>query len=170
MSGFRDTGPAPKRSEERVRTGEPAVPTTVVNVTELIQRDVEIPEADKEWHEVARWWYESLAESAQCVYYEPSDWMIAYLCATNMSRQLRPQVIGYNQESDRVVRATVPMKGADLSAYSKIWTNLLLTEVDRRRAGIEVNRAIQLADLESLGETGDNVVSFEEAREASIGN
>lgn len=169
MSGFRETGPAPKRSEERVRRNEPAVGTTKLNVVELIQREVEIPEADSEWHPVARMVYESATQSAQCVYFEPSDWAIAYFLAGQLSLHLRPQVIAYDEEEHKIIRAIKPMRGGDLQAFIKAWTNQLMTEVDRRRAGVEIERVIQLADLQSEDATVTRV-DFKTARERSIGN
>jgi hypothetical protein len=167
---YREQGPAPKRSEERARREEPSVATTKINVVELIQREVEIPTPDPEWHSVAIFWYESLAESAQCVYYEPSDWAIAYVAATNLSRQLQPQFVHYDEENSKSILAVRPLKGADMAAFLKVCTNLLVTEVDRRRAGIEIERAIQLQDLDALTEDSGNVVSFEDARQAAVGN
>lgn len=170
MVGFRERGPAPSRSDERVRVNEPTVPTVKLDVAQLIQREVEIPSPDPEWHSVATYWYESLAESAQCVYYEPSDWAIAYVLATNLDRWLKPQFVAYDEEKGKSITAVRPLKGSDLTSFLKGCTNLLVTEVDRRRIGLEVVRTIQLSDLEALDESGDNVVSFEEALEASIGN
>jgi hypothetical protein len=167
--GFRETGPAPKRSEERVRRNEPEVVTQKINVAELIQREITIPAPEPTWHPIARMIYDSLAESAQCVYYEPTDWAICYLMTDQLSQHLRPQVIAYDQENSKIVRAIRPMKGTDLAAFTKLWTNLLMTEVDRRRGGIEVERAIQLADLQADDATVTRV-DFKTARNRSIGN
>lgn len=169
MSGFRETGPAPKRSDERVRRNEPTVETQKINVAELIQREIVIPKADPEWHPTARYVYDSLAQSAQCVYYEPTDWAIAHLMADQLSQQLRPQVVAYDETKGQLVKAVRPMKGTDLAAFTKIWTNLLMTEVDRRRGGVEIERATQLSDLQA----DDAVVTrvdFKTARERSVGN
>lgn len=169
-TGYRSSGPAPKREDERVRRHEPAVATTRVNVVELIQNDVEIPVPNVEWHPIASMVFESLTGSAQCVYFEPSDWAAAYLLCESISRDLRPQVIAYDEIEHKVVKATKPIRGSNLTAYIKMMTNLLMTEVDRRRAGIEIERAVQLADLERESEAGDNVVDFQTARERSVGN
>lgn len=167
--GFREAGPAPKRSEERVRRNEPEVVTQKINVAELIQREIVIPVADPNWHPVARSVYDSLSQSAQCVYYEPTDWAIAHLMADQLSQQLRPQVIAYDPENHKVIKAVKPMRGSDIAAFTKLWTNLLMTEVDRRRGGIEVERAIQLADLQQDDATVTRV-DFKTARARSIGN
>ncbi|MBC7594113.1 MAG: hypothetical protein H7288_09275 [Kineosporiaceae bacterium] len=65
--------------------------------------------------------------------------------------------------------SVVPLKGGSLRAYIKGFTNLLMTEVDRRRAGIEINRATQLGVIDQL-DAADNVVDFKTAREKSVGN
>lgn len=171
---YRDRGPMPKRDAERVRRNEPTVATLKINVAELIGREVEIPTPDPNWHSVALFWYESLAESAQCVYYEPSDWAFAYVIATDLDRKLKPQFVGMQTDTDGSTHphvAVKPLNGADVTAFTKACSNLLVTEVDRRRIGLEVERAIQLSDLEGLDdEDTGNVSSFEEARAASVGN
>ena len=171
MSGYRERGPASKRAEERVRRNEPEVTTTVVDVSKLTG-EVEAPSADPNWHSVARHWYESIMESAQCVFFEPSDWSMAYLTATNLDRLLKPQFLGMQTDEDGSTHphtGVKPLSGADMQAITKNATNLMMTEVDRRRAGIEIKRAEQLGLAEDA-DRADNVVDFQAAREASIGN
>jgi hypothetical protein len=100
-----------------------------------------IPEADPNWHEAAERWYAALAKSGQAVFYEASDWAFAWITAESLSRDLKPQVVGIVEDTGEVVRAIIPMKGASLAAYLKAMTALLATEGDRRRAGIELERA-----------------------------
>lgn len=180
MTGYQSSGPTRKRDEERVRRNEPEVTTTVVDLAKL-SGEVSALESDPNWHSVARLVFDSLHESAQVVFWEPTDWAVAYLLCTNLDRELKPQFIGMREtrvvgEDEKTINydsqpeyAVVPMKGAALSAYLKGFTNLLMTEVDRRRAGIEISRTAQLGIKEETGDA-DNVVSFSEAREKSVGN
>ena len=93
-----------------------------------------------DWHPRVKDWWESLAESGQATYYEPSDWATAAIVAESMSRDLKPRVVGVNLEGVPV-KAKVPMSGASLSAYLRAMTALMVTEGDRRRAGLEIERA-----------------------------
>ena len=112
---------------------------------------------------VAKRWYLSLAQSGQAEFYEPSDWAVAFLMAESISRDLKPQFVGFRQTGRQETvpeYAVVPLKGASLSAYLKAMTDLLVTEGARRRAGIELQRP-QVEDA-SL----DNVIDYR-ARAAS---
>lgn len=100
-----------------------------------------IPDADPNWHDAAKRWYVALAKSGQSAFYEASDWAFAWIAAESLSRDLKPQVVGIVEETGEVVRAIIPIKGASLAAYLKAMTALLATEGDRRRAGIELERA-----------------------------
>ena len=129
-------GPPPKRASERRRRNKPDFPIT----TAPGAPHVEVPEPDPDWHPVARRWYESLAASGQSQFYEPSDWATAYLLAESISRDLKPQVVGLHPETGKPVRAAIPMKGASLAAYLRGMTSLMVTEGDRRRARLELER------------------------------
>lgn len=102
--------------------------------------EVPVPEADPDWHPLAAKWYESLERSGQSYWYEPSDWAAAQIVAESMSRDLKPQFLGISEVTGEVVRGTVPINGTRLSGYLKAWTALLVTEGDRRRARIELER------------------------------
>ena len=110
---------------------------------------VKPPAASKDWHPIARRWYRSLAESGQSAYYEPSDWATAHLIAESISRDLKPQPIGVHPETGKAVMATIPMKGASLAAYLKAMTALLVTEGDRRRSRVELERPVTGDEEES---------------------
>lgn len=61
-----------------------------------------------------------------------------------MSRDLQPQVVGVIQEgkdAGEVVKDTIPLKGASLSAYLRAMSVLLVTEGDRRRLSVELQKA-----------------------------
>lgn len=137
-------GPPPKRSDQRHGHRSKAEAASVDHVPAA--SDVVVPEADGKWHPVARMWFESLAGSGQAVFYEPSDWATAYLIAESMSRDLKPQPIGVHPETGRPVRASIPMRGASLSAYLRAMTALMVTEGDRRRARVELERPPEAAE------------------------
>lgn len=141
-----ERGPVPKRSTQRRRRNKDSEPEKVETTSE---RAV-VPPADEDWHPIARAWYESLARSGQSAFYEPSDWATAVMLAESMSRELKPQVVGMKTDETGAQTepafAIVPMKGASLSAYLKAMTALLVTEGDRRRAGVELQRVSVKAD------------------------
>lgn len=115
-------GRIPKRSSERRRRNLDSKPETIAAFGE-----VKPPPIPKGTHAIARKWYNSLKESGQSQYYEPSDWAAALFIASSMSQML---------ESDKFYG----------QAFSSIWSamqDLLTTESARRRARIEVQRAAQ---------------------------
>lgn len=128
-------GPPPKRSDQRRRANKPVVPVERAAGAAA----VEIPEADSQWHPVAKRWFESLAGSGQSVFYEPSDWATAYVIAESMSRELKPQPIG-TTEDGKPIMAALPPKGASLTAWLRAMTVLMATEGDRRRLRLELVR------------------------------
>jgi hypothetical protein len=183
MTGIASRGPVPKRTDDRIRTAPGSVETKKLFVDRLISREVEIPAADPDWHAVARLWYENACSSAQVVYYEPADWANLYLVAEAMSRELEDQVVavipatvhpetGKILEERKVVWGKVPVKGSSLNALKAMMTSLLITEGDRRRAGIEVVRTIQAEGVDDAKDAKvvDNVVEMETERQRLTGN
>lgn len=156
-------GPPPKRSDERRRRNEPAAgPVVKVDVEALakdapedslpflIAQPIVIPEpplnkdGEEDWHPIAlRLWY-SLKRSGQALYWEPSDWAIAQLVCESISRDLKPQFVGVAQGSEGMpgepIYERIPLKGASLGAYAKMFGQLMLTEGERRRLSIELER------------------------------
>lgn len=129
-------GPVSKRSDQRRRRNAPTGPQSKGRAF-----GASAPEPDAEWHPIAMRWYQSLAESGQAEFYEASDWMLAVLMAESISRDLKPQFVGFRQvdrDAQEAEYAEIPMKGASLSAYLKAMTDLLVSEAARRRAGIEL--------------------------------
>lgn len=123
------------------------------------------PSAKRSWHPTAKKWYEALTTSGQAQFYEPSDWATAYLVAENMSRDLRPRVVGVTKEG-QAVTASVPITGASLAAYLKAMSSLCVTEGDRRRARMELERTPP-----GGGEGGEASVSWiNEARSSRGGS
>jgi len=132
-------GPVPKHSAERRRRNKPAdADATVARIP--AKRKVTVPAADKDWHPIAKRWYTSLRQSGQSEFYEPSDWATAVLIAESMSRDLSDQVVGITDDG-KVVKDTIPLKGASLAAYLKAMSVLLVTEGDRRRMRLEIQAA-----------------------------
>lgn len=144
-------GPPPKRSSERRRrnktdyAGRPYEETieAVILDDHVLQGEVVVPSPDPTWHSVARMLWDSIQRSGQSIYYEPSDWAVAFLVCESLSRDLNPQVVGITEEGN-VVKDTIPLKGASLSAYQKAFTALLLNEGDRRKLRLELTRQNQI--------------------------
>lgn len=125
-----------------------------------------MPAADPKWHRIAKRWYLSLGESGQSDFYEASDWALAQIVAESISRDLKPQVVGVNEETGQPVMAVIPMKGASLAAYLKSMTALMVSEGDRRRAGIELKR---VAPESAEPEEPSNVMSMERFKARAAG-
>ncbi len=157
-------GPVPKRSDQRRRRNAPAQPLTKAPAGE--PGAAGRPVADHRWHPIAKEWYESLARSGQSRWYEPSDWATAFLIAESISRDLKPQVVGAHPETGEPVMAVIPLKGASLAAYLKAMTALLVTEGDRRRAAVELQKT-KAGDPEAEREAG--VAQLDEFRRRLTG-
>lgn len=114
-------GPVPKRDAERRRRNKPETETTKVEATGT----VEAPEVGSDWHPIAVEWFESLKDSAQSMFYEPSDWATARYIAEAMSKNL---------QAGR-------LSGQLFAAVMSAMTDLLTTEGARRRARMEIERA-----------------------------
>lgn len=140
-------GPPPKKDAERRRRNKgpekegslSSIPAEVINLDELIAGEVEVPEPNKDWHPIATLVYESVMRSGQVIWMEPSDWAVLFLMCESLSRDLNPQVVGITEEGD-VVKDTIPLKGASLTAYNKTMASLMMLEGDRRKLRIELER------------------------------
>lgn len=134
-----ERGPVPKRESQRRRTNKPERPTVHAATTP----SVTVPDADPNWHPVALRWFESLAQSGQSAFYTASDWATAFVVAESMSRELKPQPLVVGRGEDATVEmVSMPPKGASLAAWLKAMSSLMVTEGDRRRAGLELDRAV----------------------------
>jgi len=142
------TGPVPKRSEERRRRNARTEAGASTEVEKLeAPGSVDAPEPDEDWHPIALGLYRSVEDSAFRRFYEPSDWMVLFLTCESLSRDLGEQVVGITEQGD-VVRDTIPLKGASLTAYSRVFASLLLTDGDRRKLRLEIDRRDALEALE----------------------
>lgn len=130
-------GPVPKRSDQRRRNNQPVLKIAKPPAAGTSKG----PPSNPAWHPIARAWYDSLGVSGQSKFYEPSDWAVAVLGAESMSRDLQPQAIGIAEKSGEVVESVIPLKGASLAAYLRLFAVLLVTEGDRRRLQIELQHA-----------------------------
>jgi hypothetical protein len=113
-------GPVPHRSDQRRRRNKPE--TAVQQVA--VQGTVTTPPDDQAWHKTAKAWYASLRESGQSRFYESSDWQVAYVCASVLSRCLSAEV----------------MSAELVGQVRGMMTDLLTTEGARRRVGVELER------------------------------
>lgn len=119
-------GPVPKRSTERRRRNKPATPITKT----IGGTVVEVPPTPEGLHPIAARWFESLGESGQAKFYEPSDWLAAEYVATAMTKSL------WARKFSSVLFASV---------WSAM-TDLLTTEGARRKARMEIEREAEEAD------------------------
>ena len=87
-----------------------------------MQGEVEVPDPPEDLHPTAKAWYHSLKESGQSIYMEPSDWHTAILVAHAIDKFLET---GH---------------AAQLKVALDMMKPLLVTEGDRRRAQIEIER------------------------------
>lgn len=149
-------GPAPKRSDQRRRTNS-AAPQKAPAGSEPTP-----PSADPEWHPVARQWFESLVGSGQSRFYEPSDWAAAVVLAESISREFKPQpfTVGKGDDAHFEMVEMAP-KGASLAAWLKGMAALMVTEGERRRAGLELQRGPvgveEVGDVSELDEYRDRL-------------
>lgn len=138
MTGVKGAGgPVPKRSDQRRGRNELAKKPTKGEGA----RRVPIPRADKDWHAVAKRWYNALGRSGQREFYEPSDWAAAWVLAESISRELQPQPMQIGRGEDaHFEMVSLPPKAASVAAWLKGMTSLMATEGDRRRAALELER------------------------------
>lgn len=126
-------GPVPKRDEERIRRNKDVVETDVVEMV----GEVEVPDLDLEDpHPLVADLYESLRDSGQSKYYEPSDWQQARLVCHFLDRQ---------------VRSSKP-SGQLLAVLHSMMTDLLISEGQRRRVRLEIEREQQKAQVYDVAE------------------
>ena len=117
-----DRGPIPKRSDQRVRRNienGPVEKVTAIGTVTIPDLGFENP------HPIVTDLYRSLTQSAQRKYYEPSDWQYARLALHFV---------------DQLLKSTKP-NGQILATVNSMLSSLLVTEGERRRVQIEVERS-----------------------------
>ena len=124
-------GPMPKRDEDRIRRNIPENPTETVQMI----GSVHIPDLGDmshqgETHPLITEMYESIKQSASVKFYEPTDWQFA-----------RMTLYMLNQELIAAAHNGKPVGAMKLTAINQMLSALLLTEGDRRRARLEIERA-----------------------------
>ena len=132
-----DRGPIPKRDAQRRRRNKKDTPTTTAEGA----RNVEQPKANGNWHPTAKRMFDSLGESGQSKWYQPSDWAVAYLLCESISAEMRTKE---------------PIKGATMAAWRAYMAGLNMLEGDRRRVQIE----LESSAAESGGEAEGNVTDI----------
>lgn len=156
MAGTR--GPIGKRDEERVRRNTPDQPTATISMIGT----VDIPEMGDlshlgETHPLVEDMYKSIKESAAVKYYEPTDWQFARLTLYTL-----------NQELIAAQHNGKPVGAMKLTAINQMLSALLLTEGDRRRVRLEIERDNgQKSAGEVLSITDALKKRLEEAKQAS---
>ena len=151
-------GPLPKRSEERMRANEPDIP-----IDKVVMSDEEQAAADRRrpakshWEPVVKEWWDGLAYGPQARYYTSADWAVAEFLAEAMSRDFGERIVSvqtvkaFDDETRshttdvEVIRERTPITGASIGAYLKGMSLLMMTEADRRRMRIEVERQPHLS-------------------------
>lgn len=79
--------PAPRQSQ--VRRTDRRINSAARPGPEPRATPVEPPEPNEHWAPAALAWYESLSESYQSQYFEPSDWQLAWFTAHLLSQVMR---------------------------------------------------------------------------------
>ncbi|AKY03688.1 minor tail protein [Streptomyces phage Lannister] len=115
-------GPVPNRESDlarpRSRKGG-----DVQEVTKGEMRPVKIPNADRDWHPIARRLWDSLKTSGQADFYQNSDWAFAFSLCEDLS---------YYKKSGK-------RSGQMLQTIYSAFERLLVAEGDRRRVRIELH-------------------------------
>lgn len=120
-------GPIPNRSDQRVRRNTPDSPVdTITAIGPVSIPPLGIPDC----HPLVSDLYESMKKSAQTRYYEESDWAYARVTLHFLNK-----LVWSSKPSSQM-----------LASINSMLTSLLLTEGDRRRVRIEVERQLSGSD------------------------
>lgn len=118
MAGF---GPVPKRSDERIRRNKPDVEITRIEaVGEVEQPELKFTDP----HPIIQSLWDSLGDSGQAKYYEPSDW------------EYMRFILHF---ADGLIKNSRP-SGQMLQTITSAMTDLLVSEGARRRVRMEIER------------------------------
>lgn len=122
-------GPVPERKSNLSghRSRDELDGETVSRV--FIPTKVRQPKWDEKWHPIAIRLYRATLESGQCKWYEPSDYALLFFACDEISHYM---------DSGRTA-----MK---LQVINQMLTNLLITEGERRRVQMEIDRGDDAPD------------------------
>lgn len=124
----------PKRSDELIRRNKPEVPVEKLPA----EGPVKVPPLGiEDPHPLISDFYQSLQDSAQSRYYEPSDWSYARLAL---------------HFADHLVKSSRPSSQL-LASVNQMLSSLLVSEGDRRRVRLEIER-------KPAGDAGGKVLQF----------
>ena len=165
-------GPAPKPEHARLRQNADYRPRTKVDEDTVTAAP---HEPNDGWHPIATEFWYAFQETAHTSLWARTDWMKLYLMCEQISREMAPQFVGFSETWDydadqmvkKPVRATLPMKGASISALGQWMTTLGTTYADRLRLEIELGKpgtASGPPDPNDAAPVGDNVVDIGDAR------
>lgn len=158
-------GPAGKPEHARLRQNADYRPHTKIDEDTVTAAP---HEPDERWHAIATEFWHAFQETAHTSLWARSDWMKLYLMCEQISREMEPQFVGFSevwnedagQMEKKPTRATLPMKGATLSALGQWMTTLGTTYADRLRLEIELGKpGTASGPPDPNGEAGDNVVT-----------
>jgi hypothetical protein len=142
------SGPSPKREDQRIRRNTPDVPVDKISVI----GQVTIPELNIDNpHPLVVDLYESLKTSAQNKFYEDSDWATARLAMYALNQELTNDTF-LSGDSKGLKRS---MSAVKLQVINQMFASLMMTEGERRRARLEIERdqtgasgeVVQISDL-----------------------
>ena len=129
-------GPIPKRSTEGHRTTQARKLDGGVEPVNVVAEQVKPPKPDPDWHPIAKKLWKAVEQSTFTRYYEPSDWILLFDACDEISVYKNG---GMNRSA--VMRASL----------NQMLAGLLLTEGDRRRARVEIERDTKAEPEESAG-------------------
>lgn len=127
-------GPIPKRSEERIRRNNDEVEITKIEAGGYVEQPL-LGLDDP--HPMIEDFWESLGDSAQSKFYEPSDWQFARFTL---------------HFADQLVRSSRPSSQMLMAVNSSL-TELLVSEGSRRRVRMEIEREqakAQVVDIATM--------------------
>lgn len=129
-------GPIPNRSDDLARPRE-RKGSDQQSVTKGVARPATIPEADPEWHPIARMIWDAMLESGQSDFYQSTDWAVAYSLCEEISRYKEPLV------NSKTGELYYKRSGQMFQTINAAMGDLLLTEAHRRRVRIELEAPVE---------------------------
>lgn len=126
-------GPIPKRSEERIRRNNDEGEITKIEAGGHVEQP---PLGLDDPHPMIIDFWESLGDSAQSKFYEPSDWQFARFTL---------------HFADQLVRSMKPSSQMLMAVNSSL-TELLVSEGSRRRVRMEIEREQAKAQVVDIAE------------------